>query len=163
MDTKQIIEKHREALVTIVAGLIAMIRQSETLPSPVRRQINRILRPAESALRRLIVVVAAVLSQKAQRRKDDDKTTEIQLPDFSTFATYDRLPAFPLIDPRKRFDVVKRISASDMPRIWVLGGYDRTPRRGRENRPAPPPSCAASAKSNLRSPPCRNRHAVSTG
>ncbi len=125
MDWKLSINKNREALVTIVAGLIAMVRQADTLPRPVRRQINRILRPAESALRRLIVVVTAMLSQKA--RADDADKTEIQLPDFSTFATYDTLPAFALIDPHKRFGVIRRISAADIPRISVPGVFDRTP------------------------------------
>ncbi len=131
MDWKLSIRKNREALVTIVAGLIAMVRQTETMPSPVRRSITRILRPAESALRRLIVVVAAVLSQKAREaaeaRAEGSDKSEIPLPDFSTFARYDRLPAFPLIDPYKRFWAIRRISAADIPRISVPGVFDRTP------------------------------------
>ncbi len=128
MDTKKVIEKHREALVAVVAGLIALVRQAETLPRPVRRQINRVLRPAESALRRLIVVVAAMLSQKAREKQSDGSNeTNIQLPDFSTFARYDTLPAFPLIDPYKRFGATRRISAADIPRISVPGWYDRPP------------------------------------
>ncbi len=127
MNAKQIIEKHRQALVAIVAGLIVMLRQLETLPQPVRRQINRILRPAEAALRRLIVVVAAMLQQKAQEKQGANGGEKIALPDFSTFAIHGRLPAFSLIDSRKKFDVVKRINWRDMPRIWVLGGPDRTP------------------------------------
>ncbi|MCP5036350.1 MAG: hypothetical protein GY945_01990 [Rhodobacteraceae bacterium] len=128
MDWKLSIRKNREALAVVIAGLIGMITQAEALPSPVRRSITRILRPAESALRRLIVVVAAVQSQKArEKRSEDCENTEIQLPDFSTFATYDRLPAFALIDPRRKFDVVRRISSRDIPRIWVPGVFDRTP------------------------------------
>ncbi len=128
MDWKLSIKRNREALAVVVAGLIAMVRQAEALPSPVRRSVLRILRPAESALRRLIVVVAAVLSQKARaKRGDDDEAANIQLPDFSSFATHDRLPAFPLIDPYKRFGATRRINAIDIPRISVPGWYDRTP------------------------------------
>ncbi len=143
MDWKLSIKKHREALVAVVAGLIAMVRQTETLPRPVRRQVNRILRPAESALRRLIVVVAAMLQQQEKRNVDEGaEAVEIQLPDFSSFATYDRLPAFTLIDPHKRFGATRRISAADIPRISVPGVFDRTP--------LPPPKEPADTASLLR-------------
>ncbi len=94
----------------------------------LRRSILRILRPAESALRRLIVVVAAMLSQKARERGGggvDEKKT--QLPDFSSFATYDTLPAFQLIDPRKPIDGMMRPVANGIPRISVPGVFDPVP------------------------------------
>ncbi len=97
-------------------------------PPSLRRSVLRILRPAESALRRLIVVVAAMLSLKAREGGPDgtDKK-EIQLPDFSTFATYDTLPAFQLIDPRKPIDGMMRPIASGIPRICVPGVFDPVP------------------------------------
>ena len=98
MDWKIAIQRNRKALGDVVAELLALAQREDTL----LRSVLRILRPAESALRRLIVVVAAMLQQKARKQGDDEADTkEIQLPDFSTFATYDTLPAFQLIDPRK--------------------------------------------------------------
>ncbi|MEX0347453.1 MAG: hypothetical protein AB3N20_21200, partial [Rhizobiaceae bacterium] len=99
-----------------------------TQPSSLRRSVLRFLRPAESALRRLIVVVAAMLSQRAmEKQADGDGIAEIQLPDFSSFATYDTLPAFQLIDPRKSFGEFARPVASGIPRICVPGVFDPAP------------------------------------
>ncbi|MEX0344971.1 MAG: hypothetical protein AB3N20_08620, partial [Rhizobiaceae bacterium] len=52
---------------------------------------------------------------------------EIELPDFSSFATYDTLPAFQLIDPRKNFDGTMRPIARGIPRICVPGVFDPAP------------------------------------
>ncbi len=97
----------------------------------LRRAVLRILRPAESALRRLIVVVAAMLSQRA--RETTEQQGEIQLPDFSTFATYDTLPAFQLIDPRKTFGEFSRPVAKGIPRIAVPGVFDPVPLKKPDN------------------------------
>ncbi len=124
MDWKIAIQRNRQALGDMVTELLALAQRDDTL----RRSVLRILRPAESALRRLIVVVAAMLSQRARERGNDgvDKK-EIQLPDFSTFATYDTLPAFQLIDPRKPIDGMMRPVASGIPRICVPGVFDPVP------------------------------------
>ena len=83
------------------------------------------MRPAESALRRLIFVVAALLNQKARAVKPE--RGEAELPDFASFATYDTLPAFPLIDPRKTFGDFSRPVAKGIPRIAVPGVFDPVP------------------------------------
>ena len=63
MDWAFAIERHREPLLRIVAGLFAMIGLTESgaverLSRPLYRLVLGILRPAESAVRRLIIVAA---------------------------------------------------------------------------------------------------------
>ena len=63
MDWDLAIKRNSEALVEIVADLFAMLglvgeATVSRLPWPTYRAVLRILRPAESALRRLIVVAA---------------------------------------------------------------------------------------------------------
>ena len=63
MDWDLAIKRNSEALVEIVADLFAMLGLALTdraarLPWPTYRAVLRVLRPAESALRRLIVVAA---------------------------------------------------------------------------------------------------------
>ncbi|MEX0301580.1 MAG: hypothetical protein AB3N24_04075, partial [Leisingera sp.] len=84
MDWKIAINRNRRELGAVVETLLALAQREETL----RRSVLRILRPAESALRRLIVVVAAMLQLKARGQGDGgvDKR-EIQLPGFSSFNT----------------------------------------------------------------------------
>ncbi len=61
------IERHRKPLLRIVATLFAMIGLAdggrvERLSAPVYRAVLRVLRPAESGVRRLIVVAASLTS-----------------------------------------------------------------------------------------------------
>ena len=63
MNMSLAIERNRKPLLRIVATLFAMIglvegATVERLSSPVYRAVLRVLRPAESAVRRLIVVAA---------------------------------------------------------------------------------------------------------
>ncbi len=61
MDWARAIEINREALTRIVAALVAVLAAqggAARLPLPVYRLIARALRPAESAVRRLIVIAA---------------------------------------------------------------------------------------------------------
>ena len=64
MDWDVAIKRNSEALVEIVAdlftmlGLVALTDTVSRLPWPTYRGVLRILRPAESALRRLIVIAA---------------------------------------------------------------------------------------------------------
>ena len=70
MDWDLAIKRNSEALVEIVAdlfamlGLVALTDTVSRLPWPTYRAVLRILRPAESALRRLIVVAARGLVVK---------------------------------------------------------------------------------------------------
>jgi hypothetical protein len=61
------IERNRDALLRVVEALFALIGLDETaavatLPRCTRNHVLRILRPAESATRRLIVVAARGIS-----------------------------------------------------------------------------------------------------
>ena len=61
MDWNGAIEKNRDALKRILATLVAMVQiagGSSTLPRHLYRAVLRLLRPAESAARRLIIVAA---------------------------------------------------------------------------------------------------------
>ncbi len=77
MDWDLAIKRNSEVLVEIVAdlfamlGLVALTDTVSRLPWPTYRAVLRILRPAESALRRLIVVAARglVIAPAASRPK----------------------------------------------------------------------------------------------
>ena len=63
MDWARAIERNSDALKGIVAALFAMLGLSESaaslrIPRGVHTAILRVLRPAESAVRRLIVIAA---------------------------------------------------------------------------------------------------------
>jgi hypothetical protein len=101
MDWQLAIEKNREALLRIIAGLYAFAGLAEgavaaVLPRLVYRAILLVLRPAESAVRRLIIIAACglVVSPRASRGAPAGLA-----PHTGTA----RLPAFTLIDPLKRF------------------------------------------------------------
>ncbi len=68
MDWALAIDRNREALTRIVAALFAMAGltpqggTAATLPNPIYRAILRVLRPAESATRRLVIILARGLT-----------------------------------------------------------------------------------------------------
>jgi hypothetical protein len=93
MDWNAAIEKHREALKGIVAALVAMAAGAglvshgcgdalgphpevraegeprRTLPRHLHRAVLRLLRPAESAARRLVIALARGLAHPSAPRK----------------------------------------------------------------------------------------------
>src|SRR5688572_27595839 len=96
------IKRHSEALKGIIAALFAMLGldgddATERIAPVLHRAVLRVLRPAESAVRRLIVVAARGLVAKpvAPRPKPVGK-----IPRGSGSS---RPPAFQLFDPRKYF------------------------------------------------------------
>lgn len=101
MDISLAIESHRKPLVRIVAALFAMIglvdgKSIGRLSSPVYRAVLRVLRPAESAVRRLIVVAARGLVMKPQRPRSASKR-------HAAARKGRGATAFRLFDPRRRF------------------------------------------------------------
>src|SRR3954471_21955033 len=69
MDWAYAIERHRQPLLRIVEALFAMIGLAdggtlERLSRPLHRAVLAVLRPAESAVRRLIIVAAEGLVVK---------------------------------------------------------------------------------------------------
>lgn len=120
MDWEFAIKRKRRELAAIVATLLAMVVRCVSRDG--RSAVLRIVRPAESALRRLIVIYAREIGVAGRTARPSP------LPDFSRFerAGPNRAPAFRLIDPRKRFDDgyddgAERGHEGAAPRIWTLG------------------------------------------
>jgi hypothetical protein len=119
MDWARAIDRNREALIAIVAALFAMLGLDgeDTLPRLSRglhRAALRMLRPAESATRRLIVIAArglAVTPAPAARLKPKPAGMIAT----SRPQRAQRL-AFQLYDPRKRFTRRR----GPVPRVHVI-------------------------------------------
>ena len=126
------IDYHRTALLEVVTGLFAL---AGFLPGGVgvsqvsmvvRSQILRVLRPAETATRRLVLFLAnrVVLVEPKERValrkiKKARKDVRASSPRAPVFRLYDRWKYFPeLANPRKR------VSRGPGPRIWLFDGFD---------------------------------------
>ncbi len=102
MDWDAAIKRHSEALNRIVAALFALLglegeAELGRIPNPLYRSVLLVLRPAESAVRRLIVIAAKGLVVKLAPSRPMPKGTIIGKGDGS------RLPSFQLYDTRKYF------------------------------------------------------------
>jgi hypothetical protein len=118
------IERNAAVLVRILAGLLASAGYADgtvaaRLPGPIYRAALRVLRPMESAVRRLIVIAARdVVVKPAPVRPWVEGRTIARKPGGGG-----RLPAFQLFDPRKRFDFKprkKRGAARSGPFVWSV-------------------------------------------
>ena len=107
MDWNLAIKRNSEVLAGIVETLFAMLglvgeATVARLPWPTYRAVLRVLRPAESALRRLIVVAARGLVVKPAvprpRRAGSIKKKGL----------YQRVSSFQLFDPQKRIMLPRR-------------------------------------------------------
>ena len=104
MDWAKAIERNSEALMGIVEALFAMLGLAGEatglrIPQPLHRAVLRVLRPAESAMRRLIVIAARglVVKPAPSRPKPVGPIGK---------GGGNRPPSFQLFDPRKRFTVL---------------------------------------------------------
>jgi hypothetical protein len=135
MDWARAIERNSEALIGIVAELFAMLGFVGTdivarIPQPLHRAVLRVLRPAESAVRRLIVIAARGLVVKLAPSRPMPVGKVIGK------GCGNSLPSFQLFDPRKNFNRPRRRTFARIgPRIHVFG-YDP---RVVALFPAPPP------------------------
>ncbi len=120
MDWARAIAINQAALTRIVAALIAMVGLAAQgamarLPRPLHRRALSILRPAESAVRRLIVIAAkgVVMKPRAVRA----------MPQGLTLASVGGARAsFQLFDARKRFGArARHAGPKPVPRIFVFG------------------------------------------
>jgi hypothetical protein len=127
MDWTRDIEKNRQALLAIVAGLIAVVGLQ--MSREVRLQVLRILRPAESAVRRLIVIAARGLTLKPRAR------TPMPMPMPMAVAKQLRLrrkghvrrPVFQLADPfAPMVEPAHKRYAKQGPRISSIAPPDPT-------------------------------------
>ena len=133
MDWTLAIDRNRAALLRVVAALFAMAGLADDteapallLPRHLRNAVLRLLRPAESAARRLIVIAARGLTVRPRPAGNG----------FDAKAFGDkggktpRKPAFALFDPRKAFPARPPVRLSrTVPRICVIGLTDPAPLR----------------------------------
>jgi len=122
------IKMHQQALLAMVsvmlelAGIVAG-GSVETLPRWVRSKILNILRPSESATRRLILVYAFIKGIKMPRLAPRENRAGPLGP--IKRGTGQRPPPFQLIDPRKCFDKKPpRRAKGSGPRISIPGYSD---------------------------------------
>jgi hypothetical protein len=129
MDWNLAIKRNSEALVGIVVELFAMLGIAPArIPQDLHRAVLRVLRPAESAVRRLIVIAARGLVVKLAPSRPMPAGKVIGKGGNSR-------PTFPLFDPRKNFNRPRRRKITRLvPRIHVFP-YDSL-------RPAAPPATA---------------------
>ena len=107
MDWDLAIKRKSEALNAIVAALFAMLglvgeATVSRIPKPLHSAVLRVLRPAESAVRRLIIIAARGLVVKVAPSRPMPKGLKIGKGGGG------RLPAFQLYDTRKYFPELRQ-------------------------------------------------------
>jgi hypothetical protein len=146
MDWDHAIKRNSDVLAGIVETLFVMLglvgeATVTRLPWPTYRAVLRVLRPAESALRRLIVVAARglvvkpIVSRpgKAGAAKPRKKGTS-------------RFPSFQLFDPQTRIMLLRRrTSRRAVPRIHMFNADGEFITIGPPVRPAKAPARTKSA------------------
>jgi hypothetical protein len=129
MDWAMVIERNSEALFRVVASLVAMVRAhgggaAKFLPREVYSAALILLRPAESAVRRLIIIAARTLAVNLKLSAARAFPAGLALS-----RNADRVPAFCLIDPLKRFAPEDfewgKAKEQVLPRISVPGLFDQ--------------------------------------
>jgi hypothetical protein len=137
MDHPLAIERNRQALLTIVASLVALLGGRDgaaVISRALRRAALGLLRPAESAVRRLIVIAARGLAVPAPAQRPFPAGLAGQ---WGARGGEKRTPAFRLFDPPQRFARMVRVAPRGVPRIRTFGGGSPFA------PPAPPPAPAA--------------------
>ena len=124
LDWDRAISDNHSALARIVAALIAMVELaggavSAALKQPVYRAVMRVLRPAESAVRRLIVIAAHATVVPARPPRPWPAGLALGAAVRETRAT------FPLFDRRWRF-AARRVRRGPEPRITFFGALVRS-------------------------------------
>jgi hypothetical protein len=147
----RVIARNSEALIAIAASLVRMLRldiddAAERIPGYFRLAALRILRPAESAARRLIYIVARDLvvtlrPARAKPQAPGRKTGKGSSPTSNPSSTTSPNPAFQLFDPRKNFAPRRppRKRMKFCPRIAVLGHDPTVAAMWAFRAPTPPP------------------------
>jgi hypothetical protein len=141
MDWDLAIKRNSEALKGIVAALFALLgivgdATVSRLPRSVHSAVLRVLRPAESAMRRLVVLAARGLMVKLAPSR--------LMPSGPIGRGKRQRPSFQLFDPRKNFEFPRRRAfARIAPRIHIFGSDPRVAAMWSAPQPAvdsaPPP------------------------
>jgi hypothetical protein len=151
MDWATAIERNSEALKGIVAALFAMLglvgsATVTRIPQPLHRAVLRVLRPAESAMRRLVVIAARGLVVKLAPSR------AMPAGAIGTGSGHLR-HSLQLFDPRKNFESLRqhrRTAARIAPRIHFFASDPRVaalwsaPQPAAD--PAPPPDGLVNAE-----------------
>ena len=153
MDWARAIERNSEALKGIVEALFAMLGLAgedtvARIPQPLHRAVLRVLRPAESAMRRLIVIAARGLVVKLAPSRPMPKGPDRKGGGRSR-------PSFQLFDPRKNFAELRqhRVKyAKHPPRIHFFGDDSRVDALWPAPQPAAAPAPAARWPRQCRTP-----------
>jgi hypothetical protein len=107
MDWPLIIERNRERLLAVLAPLLAVLgfdpRRRQEMPRHFYRSWLILLRPAESAVRRLIVIAARRIIVRLGASRAFPAGLALKLRLAAKDADDEHIPAFGLIDPLKRF------------------------------------------------------------
>jgi hypothetical protein len=133
-----VIERNTTLLKPIVEALFAMLGLATRLPAPVYRRMLRLLRPTESAVRRLIVIVArgVVVKVAASRPKPAGPITGKGGKSRCSFQLFDTRKSFPELRKKKVVRVTPRFYLAGYdPRVAALWPTPRPPAP-----PAPPPT-----------------------
>jgi hypothetical protein len=134
VDWDKAIERYELPLLRIVGSLFALLVSARLagsglmVPRHVWRSILFVLRPAESAVRRLIIIAARTLVCAAPKLRRRFSDAPRQSADYSP-STFPVAPVFQLFDPLKRFDFTldDGESFSDGSASFGAGEPDDTP------------------------------------
>lgn len=125
MDFSLALRLNRDDLLRVVVGLCALVGlvavgpMVRCLPRGLRLKVFMALRPAEAAARRLIAVEAQGMSAPAYEKRAAPSGS------IPRGAGTGRVPAFPLIDPRRRLDQKpRRRGTGAPPRMFFFDGTD---------------------------------------
>jgi hypothetical protein len=138
MDWAGAIDRNSTALKAIVDAMFAMLGLVGTAPvgrilQPLHRAVLRLLRPAESAVRRLIVIAARGLVVKLSPSRPK--------PSGPIGKGSGLRCSFQLFDTRKNFARARhRTAMRVLPRIHVFGGDPRVAALWQAPRPSAPPA-----------------------
>jgi hypothetical protein len=138
MDWDLAIKRNSEALMTILEALFSMLglADAETvarIPRSVHSAVLRVLRPAESAVRRLVVIASRGLVVKPAPSRP--------MPAGPIGKSGHSRPSFQLFDPRKNFAGPRRRAFARIPpRIHIFGSDPRVAALWSARQPAPDPA-----------------------
>ena len=150
MDWDLAIKRNSEALKGIIESLFAMlgiadaVAQVARIPQPLHRAVLRVLRPAESAMRRLIIIAARGLVVKLAPSRPMPKGAIIGKGGQSGNSR----SSFQLFDPRKNFAELRQHRVKftrNPPRIHVFP-YDSFQPAPTPPVPPPPPDGLVNAE-----------------